>query len=690
MSSDRWQRVESLLSSRKAQVCLLSFLVIIFTIVRWQQRLEPWNSDDMELFGFFADAASGHHWIFGSSMANGDPVPHAAFRVGLLPATVLAIKVLGATATAYYIVPLAFSVLGFGILYWVNVTSFGALAALIFALIHVVWPFELQHSSVLLTDLPAAALSLLSLCLLDVSARHEQRRRVACAVLGGLAGWGTYLMRNNGLVLLAPAYLLFALQRTTRWQTAWAAIVVAFGVLGQQAFLVYRGFGWGSDWSSVRVDFAEYADFLPIYTWSNFLARQFSFQVSTFGPGLNGILAALLVAGSLILHLALLRFERHQLLRAIAAYGLFAWLVFSFSIYERVPGGVRAMSPVNFRFIQPFTYSSLVAWAWAWCALRKVLTRPLLSAMLPLVLFVFSCVASVFSLPSTYRHSGTHRLAAVVRAQQSRATEPLRILGTQWSLQVPRLFCCAAAPQRVDWDTLSIGAIATQLEAGSSAFVLRDVPRELQLARYFAPKERVGYRSEMAQVEARLWHDYTLIYVDAKYALFAPRGGSDPATPDILRNEMTVPASWPNGGAPLLGAPGCEVFRDDETNVTTLPPGRRPSSCEYAALADGLVIPAGDASSASNGDSGFVLRVTAEYEPPMALSVEVSEYGDQGVQRQPRISLSPGTSYLPVRLHAGTHSVVPVYRAATRAGQEAQPIRLLPAQWRPHQFPRDN
>src|SRR6185312_13441947 len=89
------------------------------------------------------------------------------------------------------------------------------------------------------------------------------------------------------------------------------------------------------------------------------------------GDGPTGRLAVGLLIFSLLGHALLLGFERRRLLLAIAAFGAFSWLVFSFSIYERVPGGVRAMAPPNYRYLQPFAYSSLMVCARLWCALRE-------------------------------------------------------------------------------------------------------------------------------------------------------------------------------------------------------------------------------------------------------------------------------------------------------------------------------
>jgi hypothetical protein len=685
-------------------VLLLSALAVAFVLFRWLQRLEPWNSDDMDLFQLSVDAAAGKHWLFGLPAGVDAALPrisHPAFRIGLLPVTIPAIRVLGATATAYYLVPLLFSLLGFAVLYWLMLTQFGPLVALLFAVIHVAWPFELEHASVLLTDLPSAALTLLSFCLLDAAARRAGGAQLLLSVLAGLAAIESHLLRNNGPLLLAPAYLVFLCFRPTRKPALWASLLLVLGVLAQQGLLVYRGLGWGADWRATRADFAEYAPFLPSHSWPAFLVRQFTYQLNTFGHGFTGVLAALLVAGSLVGHVLLLRYERRVLLRALAAFGLFTWLLFSFAIYERVPGGVRAISPVNFRFLQPFAYSSLAVWAWIWCALRQRLAarraaasaRPssgirselprwLAGAALPLLLLTFSYTASALHLPTLYRTGSTRRLVAAIGEQLRRSDAALVIAGAASSLQVPRLFCCARGSRHVEWRALAPGELDT-LALDGTTLVLRNVPLELELARYLDPPARHSYREQLSRFEERLWRDAGLAYVDAKYALFAaPRAGA-PASRDLPRDAQTTPSAGPPG-ASLLDAAPCGTSAEEGEGERTLVPlytDRRRTACAYGWLSDGVVVSTLVPPSAPVSDAGLVLRLDTDFEPPLSLSVELVESSDRGLRRQ-RTTLSPGAFYVPVPLQAGMHALFVVYHVTTAGGLETQTLRVAPAHWR--------
>jgi hypothetical protein len=703
MSRDLWGSGERLLSSPRARVAVLLGLLVGFVLFRWAQRLEPWNTDDLSLFQLSEDAAAGHHWIFGTSeqgASAGARLSHHAFRIGLLPVSIPIIEIFGAHALAYYLVPLVFSLIGFCALYWVMLTQFGPLVALVFGVIHVAWPFELAHSSVFLTDLPSAAAAVSSLCLLQRAGERTGPWRVVYAVLAGLAALECQLSRNNALVLLGPALLVFLWSRPTRLPTVWAGVVALVGVLGMQLLLVYRGLGWGYDWTSVREDFAAYTQFFPVYSWPEFLVRQFRYQVSAFGFGVTGVLAALLVLASLLGHVVLLRYERRPLLMAIAAFGLFTWLVFSFAILELVPGGVRAMSPVNFRFVQPFTYSSLVVWAWVWCGLRRRALPWLASGALPLLLVTFAYFASSTHLPLLYRNGGTRRLVRAIEQLGTKSNAPLLIAGTD--LRVPKHFCCSALPHGVEWRELSASELAGVVASRSRALVLRDVPRDLRSARYLEPGARHTYQAELAQLEETLWHDYELEYLDTRYALFAaPRLGNT-TNADVIRNAVNVPGSEPPG-ARLLDEVACSVSPGAASPDAVSPDAVSPNTakawrtivpihagpgralCEYTWLTDGLLVSAPDLTQARAEGLGFVARMNADYDAPLSLAVDVVEQSERGLRRQ-QVEILPGTSYVPVPVHTNTRSIFLVYRLRTRGASAERVVRVRPVEWRTHDF----
>lgn len=691
--------------SPKRSIILSSLLlVVVFVLFRWAQRLEPLNSDDMILFELSSGAAQGRHWLFGAPLEPGDATlanpPHAlhtAFRIGLLPLSAPMIALLGENAAAYYLTPLLFAFAGFAALCWVLLRCFEPRVALVFAALHVIWPFELEHASLFLTDLPAAATSLISICLLVASADREGRQRIGFALLAGLAAFETYLLRNNGLVLLAPAYLLTLLSRSTRAQTLWALGVTAAGVLAQQAFLAHRGLGWGYDWLIIRKDFAEYRSFLPIHSWGGFLIRQFTYQLHTFGRGLTGLLAVLLVFGSLLAHLFLLLREKHTLLRSLAAFGLFSWLVFSFSIYELTPEGVRATVPVNYRFVQPFTYSSLIVWAWVTSRARSALsvreaaaaTRPRLppslAYALPLLLVTFSLMAVVERWPQTYARSETRQLLRALSERASDAGEGLLVAGTKASLRVARLLGAGELPPGVTWRELPPAELGDLIDRKAAQMVLRDVGRELTLARYLEPEARRLYRDALARVELALWRDHTLAHIDRMYALFVASSPSLPREPSPT--APAAPPAGPSAARPSPGTPACRGAAEASDGWRTLIPGDangRLTRCELSWAEDGLTLPATQRSSLAD-NAGFVLRLQADYELPLSLSVTVVEHSGGSVRSQ-KVPVWPGASYVPVRLDAGAAQFSIVYTVSARDAPDHRVVRVRPAEWRPHRF----
>jgi hypothetical protein len=266
----------------------------------------------------------------------------------------------------------------------------------------------------------------------------------------------------------------------------------------------------------------------------------------------------------------------------------------------------------------------------------------------------------------------------LLQALESRAaqgSQPLAITGTSSSLPVPRMF----ASSRLEWRELSPNELADALERQSPLWVLRDIPRELNMAQYFTPELRTAYRRDLRRIEERLWQDAELEYVDAKYALFSPRLAAAPAH---APRPGPAPSSEPAGAA-LLRAAACPVSAPAEGALRTLEPiraGRSRPVCEYSWLADGLVIESVPGSDAAA--PGLVLRLKSEYELPLSLAVDVVEVSEHGQRRQ-QTTLSPGTSYVPVSPHAGTRSLYLVYRVSGRGGLDEQAVlRVWPAEWR--------
>jgi hypothetical protein len=94
-------------------------------------------------------------------------------------------------------------------------------------------------------------------------------------------------------------------------------------------------------------------------------------------------------------------------------------------------------------------------------------------------------------------------------------------------------------------------------------------------------------------------------------------------------------------------------------------------------LEDGLDL--GQLSTA--GPPQLVLRLTAAFEPPLSVSVDIVQEGQRGVQRQ-RSALSSGSSHVPVSVQPGARRLFVVYRVTARGARAAQGVELQPARWR--------
>jgi hypothetical protein len=311
--------------------------------------------------------------------------------------------------------------------------------------------------------------------------------------------------------------------------------------------------------------------------------------------------------------------------------------------------------------------------------------HPRLAAALPLLLGVFSVMALVVRGPETYARGETRRLAQTLQEHLSKRSEPWLIAGTRASLRVPRVFRHEDSSRHVAWRELSPRELRRVVEGKGGELVLRDVPRELTLARYLEPEARRDYRDELARAEELLWREYALAHVDAKYALFEPASAQSPPIASLSSPWI---APWtPPPEAKLTSGAVCRVATDDPAAWRTLIPTPGTGSravCEKTWPSDGRG-PASDAANTSADASGLVLRLHADYEVPLVLMVDVIQHFGSRARHQ-QVSVPPGTSYVPVRIGAGARGLSLVYRVNTRGAREGEVVRVRPAEWRAHRF----
>lgn len=519
-----------------------------FGAFRWWVRVEPLNSDDLVLFESAKDAAAGDFWLLSDVprqagrrdplclSCDGGGIGHQVLRTGLLPVAVPLLRLLGPTAATYYLVPLAFQLLGAAAVWaWIRRYA-GVRAAWVgFALLALL-PYEIDHASRFFVDLPAAACLMWALWLLGGEASE---RRVARGVGAGLfLGWA-YLLRENSPVLVIPSLALLAVQRERRPSIAVAVATLA-GVFGlEQLAFVVKGLGVGFRSRMVADALATYTPFLPIYDLTSFAYRELPWFWNVFGRWPLGALAC----ASLVLVLAVSAWvtvrSEHWPLRALAACGLATWAVFTYAPLRFEGGQVRAMAPIATRYLQPLFYTGfcvgVIVVARAWERRHHATWRPW--ARLPGWAGIAAVAMLAVAWGLTVRaetsrmeredlplHATLELTARVAgrAAQNAGAVGPaVAVWGPPLEIRVAQLFEAAG----VTWQPASLVDLRSQLERAPDTLVLRHRSRALQAQRYMPAAERQGWRAAELELDAALWNGHRALGLASGFTLFVPGNG---------------------------------------------------------------------------------------------------------------------------------------------------------------------
>jgi hypothetical protein len=535
-------------------------LIALFAVYRWEMRTEPFNSDDLTLYRQAVSATDGSHWLSRSSPT--PPTNHHSLRLGMLVLAVPAIALLGPHATAYYVVPLVWALAGFLLLWWLMHREISPLLALPFALFHLALPFELRDSSVFLTDLPAAVLSLATLTLVVTASRRDGRRAWWIALAAGTTLVWAYLMRGNVPVLLAPALGILLLHRKTRLPALIAGGVFGVGVLAEQAFYLSRGIPWGHRWDVVSTALDRYSPNLPVYaSVEEFVSRQFVVVWRYFGRGPLAVGAMAVYVLGLLSHGVLLAERRKPLLQALAAAGLSTWLVFSFAIYERLDDGIRAMAPPNFRYHQLFFYTSILGLCWlAHLGLGRA-RRSLRSgspvagrlgiaglAVVLVAAVAWSFAASADSVRKRLDDSCGDLTAMLCAVDQLAATTspdaPLAITIDGPSARLLSLFRHGDTTPAIDWRILTVPELIAAAQVGEPQRVLMDRRRVYSMKKFW----RQDFDRRLASFEEALDSRYAPWFDDGRTALYlaAEADGAIPVPNGDFSETVEGPviASW--------------------------------------------------------------------------------------------------------------------------------------------------
>src|SRR6516225_346029 len=132
---------------------LMGFLLLRLVLVR-----APLNSDDNNYLYLSRYLLTGEHAVFRSTLP--EALSLQALRFGLLIPTAASIKLFGYNSIAYYLPPFVFSLAGCFLIISISRRFLPWLGVAAVVVMHTVLPFETRHSSLLLTDLPAAVMLL--------------------------------------------------------------------------------------------------------------------------------------------------------------------------------------------------------------------------------------------------------------------------------------------------------------------------------------------------------------------------------------------------------------------------------------------------------------------------------------------------------------------------------------------------
>jgi hypothetical protein len=527
--------------SRWMKITVAAAVLGLFAVYRWFMRAEPVSSDDLMLFQISAGAANGDHFLLQPSLRSS--FLHHHFRLGLLPFAVPAVWLLGPTHLAYYLVPLFFSLCGFALTWRIMHREIHPTFALAFAVVHIVLPFEVTDSCRFFVDVPAAAAALLSLLLIAQASAPSPSGALPLATQGmvaGLAAFESYLLRENQLVLLAPAFLLFLYHKRTRAVMLWAGITIAAGIFLEHLLYVSRGLSWSIRWDTIANDKAGYMLFFPVYTFRQFVIREFMFPFRYFSGWPDGVFAAAFHAVAILAQLVMLWRSSSLLLRAVALFGLTAWGFFAFSFVEFVDGQVRAVAGLAFRYFQPFFYSSLIALCWATAQLYQAATRwrqgwarqaaLACTLSIPIGLAGMSLRLSTLYLTPLLHSSGELKQTLQLLDQEASAatTQPLEVYGLKVSLRTISLFRGPWSNPPILWQGVKSSVeLASLVQRQVPQLLLQDSSREkrtLRAQRFQSPVSEQGDKDQetLATFHNALWHSYEPVRLIGRYVFYRP------------------------------------------------------------------------------------------------------------------------------------------------------------------------
>lgn len=527
LSRSGWIRHTSARLQRIGSSWLLVLAAAIGVLgVRFALLQEPWNSDDMVYYQSAQLFSEGRHILQIGLAKSSLALP---LRVGLIAPVALAIWLFGFGWQSYYMWPLAFSMVG-GI--GVAVVAKKALplwAAVAAVALHIVLPFEIRHGTVLFTDLPAAALSLVAIVVLaEMVTRAESRFRGSflLASLAALVLFWAYLMRSNQPVFVVPAVVVLALRRRGLGALAAAAALFLALVLLEQLWYIHLGGSFGYRWVSVADAQAYWIQFYPKFDVLGYLVRPFAFAL-----GQHGVVGLMFVILAVPAHVHVLLSSREAVLKAVVAAGLSAFLLFNYYVFDVQDGKLIAFVSQH-RILQPFYYSSIVAIPSAagagWKHFQRLVRSrrwrqfTLVAAVLAFVFVLVDFLVDSYSPRSQVNFAlNPYRRVSDVVSRLLASDPSVVVAGTPQALRTVRLFSEVEGGHDSRWRALPYTSIARELEASTINVLVRDRIREQNDVRFAHERISLQNRQSIQLIEEFLLARYSLAYRDERFAVFS-------------------------------------------------------------------------------------------------------------------------------------------------------------------------
>lgn len=528
-----------------------AILVLAFIIVRVSLVQAPINSDDVEYFQNANDLAHGTDILKFEGLSKTTGPIYGRFRIGMIMPVCLFIKTFGDNIISYYIYPFLFSVLGFFLIIQISKTIFPTIVVFMVAIAHMVYPLEISHSSLLLVDMPAAALTLLYIY---YTYKHPLEKRnwkklLIYSFTGSIILLWIYLVRTNHIVLLMPCFICFVCYRKYRSTVVMGMMFLIIWILIEQLVYMSKGMPFGYIWRATTIVFANLAYTLPKYSIPDFLLRGFVQMYDEFG-----LIVLLYYVLSIVFHLYGIMFSRNVLIRALLISGFVIYLAFTFNVYDISDGMIRSLALMH-RYVQLFYYSSLIAFAYGINSLvmylqKKIsnlktvrLTRLSKYGLNCATLMLFLCLLIVFSEKSYNMEtrllgnsSEYSRLISALNAEMNKvATNRIRVVGCYTNLRVMKLFPRISTANSVDWNDLSYDDLLITVRGKLSEYVFKDISREdndklFTIGEY---GEHIG--KTINDISLELIDNYHPIYQTSNFVLYK-KGSSLREIPIVFPN----------------------------------------------------------------------------------------------------------------------------------------------------------